>query len=808
MRMRLVLLAAVLCSVPAAPAVAVAAPLPPSLSPDFRFGLPLVDGIARSDLTAGTIEDIPTAVAVDGDRVYTVGRTRGDPSGGQDIGIVARKVGGGFDTAFSGDGKLIISIATGTGNDAGIGIVVLPDRRIRVIAATASVSADVAIVGLKADGTRDTTFGELVAVGGTARTGQIVFSPGPNADIPHRIVAGPGGRLAIVGTRRDTVSRDDFFVSLREANGMPATFGTSGVKSFNRGGSPSTGVAPVDRGIDVVFRPGGGLLALLMVEKDANTSAFDYAAVLHAFTASGADDTSFAGTGDLELTVGAPDTVPGGLVEYGGRYYVSGSTVVGAATHGFIARVNANGSGLDYRRFDIRGRVVPAGQPVTTWAGKALTSTSADIVAPGDLVVVPGLPTTLVAVGSVEYSLGTGTTEIDWAAAAFNNFDGRLAAAGFGDVVLQAPGRHAISSAAAGASGWLAVAGRYELNFDTSYGNARLMIDADKACDLAVQLAEPNEITFRGSADAVLSATVTNEGTLPCRGVIGVPSPYRLAASSTGELAPGGRVVINAGLAYGGPRRPEDILTATVTAAGDANPTNDRAAVHVVFSYCELALEGVGGAGWIPTEGARRFELNLRNNGTTACSVRLGSKPSYRLEGGKSVSDRLAMRAPRSARPGTRVRVALRASAAGDVEPGNNAIARSPRVVGVGDSSVGAWGARRFAGRASAGKAKGMAAAKLRPARVHVALLRKGGKTCGWLRSARGDFTRRKPGKEGRCGDPRWLRAEGTRSWRFRLRRSLPAGSYVIHSRTTIGAGFPEARFSADDRNKVEFRVG
>jgi hypothetical protein len=154
------------------------------------------------------------------------------------------------------------------------------------------------------------------------------------------------------------------------------------------------------------------------------------------------------------------------------------------------------------------------------------------------------------------------------------------------------------------------------------------------------------------------------------------------------------------------------------------------------------------------------------------------------------------------------VRVVLRASAAGDVEPRNNAITRSARVVGVGDSNLGAWGAGGFSGRATAGTAKGIAARKLRPARVHVALLRKGGKTCGWLKSARGDFTRRKAGKQGRCGDPPWLRAEGTRSWRFRLRRSLSPGSYVVHSRTTIGAGFPEARFSAKDRNKVEFRVG
>src|SRR5215208_2600603 len=118
MRTRWVLLTAVLCSAAGAQSAA-AAPLPPSLSLDLGFAPPT--GIARSDFTAGTIADIPAAVAVDGDRIYTVGRTQGL---GQDVGIIARKAGGGFDTSFSDDGKLPIPVATGTGNDWGTGIVV------------------------------------------------------------------------------------------------------------------------------------------------------------------------------------------------------------------------------------------------------------------------------------------------------------------------------------------------------------------------------------------------------------------------------------------------------------------------------------------------------------------------------------------------------------------------------------------------------------------------------------------------------------------------------------------------------------
>ena len=137
----------------------------------------------------------------------------------------------------------------------------------------------------------------------------------------------------------------------------------------------------------------------------------------------------------------------------------------------------------------MRGRVVPASQAIVS---RAL-----------DLTVVPGLPPTLVAVGSIDWLSDTSSTNTDWAAAAFNTFEGPLASAGFGSTVLQAPGQGGLLSAAAGA-GWVAVAGTHvdASTADNSYGNARLLIDAEKRCDLALAVAEPAEITFRGAAPA------------------------------------------------------------------------------------------------------------------------------------------------------------------------------------------------------------------------------------------------------------------------------------------------------------------
>jgi len=127
-------------------------------------------------------------------------------------------------------------------------------------------------------------------------------------------------------------------------------------------------------------------------------------------------------------------------------------------------------------------------------------------------------------------------------------------------------------------------------------------------------------------------------------------------------------------------------------------------------------------------------------------------------------------------------------------------------VVRVGDSRVRRAGARRLSGTATKG-AGPLRAAALRPSRVHVAILRRSGKRCRWLTSARGRFTSRKAGPGGSCPSPRWVAAAGTRRWRLRLAKALPRGAYVVFSRVTIGAGFREARFSTRDGNRVALRV-
>ena len=685
------LLALLAVIVPLAAAPVAHGQVPPSLSLDTFFAPP--SGIADGDFSpTNIIPDIPAAVAVHGDRIYTVGRTGSSSS--QDIGIIARHADGSLDMDFSGDGKLEIPIAPSPAappvpasneEDDGRGIAVLSDGRIRVLGTTdaisgsASLDRDVVVVGLMPDGTPDTTFGTA-----DVRGNRRVTLANPGNDLAGRIVVGPDDRLAIAGGR-SVGARLDLFVALLEAGGAPVTgFGAGGLKVVNQGGGTVN-----DTGIDVVFRPGGGLVALVSVESSPLSS------VLHAFTDDGQPDPSFSDDGDLPLDFGGTDTA-GGLIEHGGRLYASGSTQVGSDTDAFIARVEADGSGLQRRLFDMRGRFVGIDQAAISHST--------------DLVVVPGTPATLVAVGLVQYTTELGTTSTDWAAAALDGFEGDLALARYADLVVAAPGEGGLFSVAAGPDRWLAVTGKHFASSDDGFGNARLLLDVGRACDLGVSVAEPAEIVFRGLLPASLTTRVTNFGTRACAGTLNAPAPYRMTPVQTGAIAPGATFNADAvPIAYEGVRRAEDILAVSLAAPEDANPDNNLAAAHVAFSFCDLALQPIGRAGAIPTEGRRRFPVNLRNGGTTSCRVRIGSKRPYSLASGQSASDRVAVAAPRGAEPGTRVAVVLRAGATDDVNASDNAATVSPSVVKVGTRTCA--GAARAASRA----ARARAAAHRRP---------------------------------------------------------------------------------------------
>lgn len=52
-----------------------------------------------------------------------------------------------------------------------------------------------------------------------------------------------------------------------------------------------------------------------------------------------------------------------------------------------------------------------------------------------------------------------------------------------------------------------------------------------------------------------------------------------------------------------------------------------------------------------------------------------------------------------------------------------------------------------------------------------------------------------------------WINVQGKTRWRFKLRRKLPMGRYVIYSRAVDVQGLAESRFSRKLQNRRDFRL-
>jgi uncharacterized delta-60 repeat protein len=805
-----------------------AALLPPSLTADTAFAPPA--GIARFDFRPGnSAPDVPTGIAVSGERTYTVGESASptqNPDRGKDVAIIARRADGSLDPGFDGDGKLSIAVAPGNGLDTATAVAVLADGRIRIAGytdvdpgtAASAVNLDAMLIGLLPDGSPDTSFGQDADANGT-RDGVQVFAavaaPTSNNEQLTGLAVDPdSGRIAVAGPRSDG-GQDDIFVSLREADGSPVTgFGTLGVRVIDRDGAQRD-EAPTA----VQFRPGGGVMALVDADTNASAAPDGDIAVLRAFTPDGRDDGSFGTQGELVLTPGSPDTVPSALLVHNGRYYVTGKTrpAPGTDFDAFLARLDADGSGVVSRRFDMRGQVVPGGESPQS-EGLALA-------------VVPGVPTSLVVVGSVRYAFA-GDTREDWGAAAFNGFEGDLGAAGFGDLVLDTPNRvNRLTGVAAAGEGIAMVAGPLDAEprpdgsvvQDTSFGNARFLIDREKRCNLSVKITAPLELVLRGLAPSTVGLEVQHVGTRPCAGVVDVPAPFAATGGSisTGLLTPGDVVRYpSVGVTYVGARPiRQSQLQVSVTPVGDtdSDAADNLASKLAAFAYCDVGLLRLDEAAQLPNEGSRNIEVRIRNSGTLTCP-RAGLKLSgaarlvqpfapFTLVAGSSATDKLPVAAPKGAVIGRDVRFDFLASSSGeDLNPADNRVGVTARVVAVGDTRIRAAGPRTLSGTATNGRG-GRSKTSTTLSRVEISVESLKGKQCRHLRSVAGRLATTQGRRSAGCRSPIWLRATGTRRWSVKLKGRLPAGRYRLRSRAVTRNGFPEATFGTKDRNSRIFRV-
>ena len=155
-----------------------------------------------------------------------------------------------------------------------------------------------------------------------------------------------------------------------------------------------------------------------------------------------------------------------------------------------------------------------------------------------NLAVVPGDPDTLVVSGSSEVDRGP-----QWALAAFNGLEGALSSLPYTDLVLPVVGHTGSAVGLAGADGAVVAAGALldGSTTDNSLGMARVLIDAEKRCDLALAIVSPVELLMRGTAPSDVTLRVTNNGRRPCSGAISIPAPWALAGGNAdvGRLLPG-----------------------------------------------------------------------------------------------------------------------------------------------------------------------------------------------------------------------------------------------------------------------------
>jgi hypothetical protein len=734
------------------PATASGQALAPSLTVDTNYAF---SGIAPFDFEVGEVAvDAANGAAIDAalGRHYAVGRTEPSPGDGK-IAVVARRSDGELDTAFTSD----------TGAFA-TDIVVLPNGHLRILGGTDSGS--VVLLGRLPSGQPDPSFGDP--------DGSVTITVGTGDAVPARMALDEAGRIAIAGYT-DTVGGKDAFVSVHQSDGTPLGLGEVG------------GLGD-QRGVDVAWRPAG---PVVLVQNGGK-------AQLHAFDANGAPDAAFAAN--------VPDTIgteAGGLIAYGGRLWATGATDAGGDTDALVARVNAEGSGLQSRKFDMRGTAFPGGQQVSS---RGL-----------DLDVVRGEPDTLVVVGSAL------TDRPKWGAAAFNGLDGDLAAMQAADAVLHVDGGEGKAVAvAAGANGVAALAGTVELDSgNSSIGMARLLVDAEKQCDLALSIPRPLELVLRGSGPSAVTLVARNGGKRACGGSISVPAPYSMSPATleTGKLAPGQSVTLGASVSRPAPFPVEDTLAFTLNSPTDVAQGDNVARVHVAFMFCDLRLVATGAPRFIGTEGTRLFGFSVRNAGTETCRATSigvtgqgartgGGAERYTVPAGQSVTDELRVRLRRrGARPGQRALIAFTAQDAAELLPGDDVVAHGPMVVRPGDSRARRpTGGRRFSGTAENGRARGVRKRMLRLDRVEIAV-RKAGKGCLWLSSRAGDLRRVTPGRGGACDEPVWVRAKGNSDWSLRLRRKLPKGRYTLFTRAVTRNGVAEGDFGFRDGNMRRFRL-
>lgn len=109
---------------------------------------------------------------------------------------------------------------------------------------------------------------------------------------------------------------------------------------------------------------------------------------------------------------------------------------------------------------------------------------------------------------------------------------------------------------------------------------------------------------------------------------------------------------------------------------------------------------------------------------------------------------------------------------------------------------------KRFAG--TAGPAGKVAKVEIALHKIDKRLLKQ--KRCLWLKNDRAAF-RKVKARKGKCSSPRFLKARGTTTWSFPLKRNLAKGTYELFVRVTLVDGRRNTTFKAAQGNYRKFSL-
>ncbi len=255
------------------------------------------------------------AVQTDGKIVVVGEKWLGDGSN-RDFVIARYNTNGTLDTAFSGDGRQVVSVGA---MDQAVGVAIQTDGKIVVGGQTCNAEGticDVALVRLTSNGALDTTF---------SGDGKVTtdFASGDNGGFDLALL---GGKIVVVGYLHDGASYNAAVYQYLPSGALDTTFSDDGILSINFGMDDSFNGVAVYSG--KIYAAGWGI--------PAGDTAGDF--ITARINSNGSLDTTFSGDGKIRTNLGGNDQ--------GREIAVSGGKVVVVGfsdTNAVILRFTASG---------------------------------------------------------------------------------------------------------------------------------------------------------------------------------------------------------------------------------------------------------------------------------------------------------------------------------------------------------------------------------------------------------------------------------------------------------------------------------